>query len=218
MEFLGTFLKLEGRRPERIVKQRTIVSNQEENVEEKITETINTGSAVKATDSRIILPRLGERVIFHLKNKSSDDKSQIAGKIVSMDNMKGTVTIESGGNDYEVFRGRGYFTAAKEIPKEETVEYALEAARKFVKEDGKIYFASKDGEYKGEILEIGAIYAVQRVGKSGNTAILHRLKDFEKTELLREGANLVVKRVKGQSSASENTRGSEPEKGSSLER
>jgi hypothetical protein len=133
-----------------------------------------------------------------------------------MNESKGTVTIESGKGKYTVFRGKGYFMEPREIPREQTMEYALESAQKLAGEDGKVYFARKDGEYKGEVLEVGPAYAAQRVGQK--TVILHRLKDFKDADMLQKGIDVVVKRESGRSLASLDTRGAESEKGSSMER
>jgi hypothetical protein len=152
---------------------------------------------------RNFVPQIGDRVIFHFKNAKGSKKQSPPGKIIDMDDVKGTVTLENGGSKFTVFRGRGYFVPMKEIPREQSVEYALESAKKLVGESGKVYFASKDGKYKGEILDVGSVYATQKVGK--NTVVLHLLKDCDNVDMLQKGAEVVVTREIGRSFVSENT-------------
>jgi hypothetical protein len=96
------------------------------------------------------------------------------------------------------------------------MEAVLEAAQKLVGSEGKVYFARKEGEYKGEILDVGPVYISQRVGSK--TVFLHRLKDFEKKDMLEKGATVVIRREAGRSVASANLAGPETGKGPEMER
>jgi hypothetical protein len=58
-------------------------------------------------------PRIGDRVAFHVENKNTDKKISLVGVIVSMDDIKGTVTMRVGQNQYTVNRKKGCFTPAE---------------------------------------------------------------------------------------------------------
>jgi hypothetical protein len=62
----------------------------------------------------VFVPQIGDRVAFHVENKNTGKKISLVGVIVSMDDVKGTVTMRVGQNKYTVNRNKGYFTAAKE--------------------------------------------------------------------------------------------------------
>jgi hypothetical protein len=170
--------------------------------------------------SAVFTPKIGEKAVFHAKNKNTGKEVQLIGEITELDDLKGTVTMKIGDKKYKLFRGNGYFTRPSEVPREQTMEYALEAAQKLAGQDGKAYFARKDGDYKGKILEITPAYAIQGVGREEKTIMLHRLKDFGSAgfDLLQKGADVVIKREIGRCSVSKNERKPEQDRDRSIER
>jgi hypothetical protein len=218
-KFFNTFLRIEGRAPERQARQEvpSIIKTAARAEPAGVAEWTSSAEGLKGGEGSVegyAVPQVGKRVVFHFKDKESGDV--LVGKVVGMDDAKGTVTIESSRVKYTVFCGKGYFTAARDIPREQTVEFALESARTLAGEGGKVYFAHKDGEYKGKILEVGPVYAAQRIGQK--MLVLHRLKDFGETDVLQEGADVVVRRESGRSFGAANIPGVGPEKDSSIER
>jgi hypothetical protein len=107
--FLKTLLKIEG---QAVGKAKTQTA--------QVPETPNTSRMNDSSDRMKFTPKIGDRVVFYLKNKSSaGQQTFIAGKVVDMDNVKGTVTIDKEGEKFTVFRGKGYFKPAQEAPQQQ---------------------------------------------------------------------------------------------------
>jgi hypothetical protein len=166
-------------------------------------------SFIKKEAERPITPQKDDRVTFVPKltpEQIAEGKTAptYTGKVVGLDDEKGTVTMRCGEKDYTFHRGKGEFYPARPLPLEATKEYAQDLAKKHVAEhgeNGKVYFAGKEGSYKGAIVETTPTYALQEVRPG--TVVLHRLKDLrgengENKELLQKGQNLSINKKDGQ--------------------
>jgi antirestriction protein ArdC len=166
-------------------------------------------SFIKKEAEKPITPQKDDRVTFVPKltpEQIAEGKAAptYTGKVVGLDDEKGTVTMKCGEKDYTFHRGKGEFYPARPLPLEATKEYAQDLAKKHVAEhgeNGKVYFAGKEGSYKGAIVETTPTYALQETRPG--TVILHRLKDLrgengENKEFLQKGQNLSINKKDGQ--------------------
>jgi antirestriction protein ArdC len=157
-------------------------------------------NGVPKEKEKSVIPKIGDRVTFRAKGSDAS----LTGAVTDMDDFKGTVTLKCGDKSIPVFRGKGVFFEAPPLAREETKEYAREAAQKLVGENGKVFFAKDDGVYKGVIVETTPTFALQEVRKG--TIILHRLKDLgqENHAEIQKGQDLAIRKEAGKATISLN--------------
>jgi hypothetical protein len=131
-----------------------------------------------------VFPKIGQRVTFHV----NDSEIAVTGEVFGVDYAVGTVTLDTGGTLILLPREKGYFVEAAPLSREETPEYAKEAARKHIGEKGKVYYAAYGRVYEGPIVEITPTYALQLT--DADTITLHRLKDLDGE--VAEGENIII--------------------------
>jgi len=170
--------------------------------------------AAEKKGTRAITPKVGDRVRFFAKN----DGPSLTGEVVEMDDLKGTVTLRCGSKSIPVFRGKGSFTEAPSLEREQTKEYAKELARKHVGENGKVFFARDDGVYRGVIVETTPTFAIQKIQEG--TAVLHRLKDLgpENGEQIQKGRDVAIHKEAGRITVSPSQVQREQQKKAGVER
>lgn len=139
--------------------------------------------------SRGLVPQIGQRVSF----RPHGSETKLTGNVVASDDK--TVSLQCGNKVIPAIRGKGAFNEAPPLEKDLTKEFAKNQAQKLMGDKGNVFFARKEGTYKGEIIGKTPTYAIQKV--NGETAILHRLKDLEaksKDEqgLIKEGENVSI--------------------------
>jgi uncharacterized protein (UPF0332 family) len=147
------------------------------------------GLAGNAKFIKEIVPQIGQCVLF----QPHSGNAKLTGRVIAMDEE--IVTLKCGNADIPAIREKGSFFEAPPLRPEETKEYAQNLARKHIGERGKVYFARYEGIYKGSIVEITPIYAIQKVDEE--TAIIHRLKDLENKKkeeqaLIKKGENVSI--------------------------
>jgi uncharacterized protein (UPF0332 family) len=136
-----------------------------------------------------IIPQIGQRVTF----QPYVGKSKLTGNVIAADEC--TVTLRCGKMEIPTIREKGLFFEAPPLMPEETKEYAQNLARKHVGENGQVFFARKEGVYKGVVVELTSLYVIQKVNEE--TAVLHRLKDLENEKveeraLINEGESISI--------------------------
>jgi hypothetical protein len=164
--------------------------------------------AGRKRDEVAIKPEVGQRVTFHAHNS----KATLTGKIVTIEETTGTVTLRAGSMDIQIFSAKGYFTETAPLEHSHTREHALERAKKHVGENGSVFFARGEGIYRGPIVETTPMFALQKTNK--DTITLHRLKDLEGfDEKLVGNQDVVVRKTAGMGTVAIEPRQVEKEKG-----
>lgn len=136
-----------------------------------------------------INPQVGQRVSF--QPHGSDVK--LTGNVVAVDDK--TVTMKCGNKEIPTIREKGAFSAVPVLAQDHTKEHAKDQAQKLTGGKGNVFFAQKEGTYKGEIIGKTPTFAIQKI--NGETTILHRLKDLETKGKdgqgsIKEGENLSI--------------------------
>jgi hypothetical protein len=129
-------------------------------------------------------PKIGQRVAFH----AHEGNGHVTGKVI--DTSEAQVVIQSGALEIPVLRRTGTFAEAPELDKTETLAYARDLAQRHVGEQGVVFPALKTGTYNGPIVEFTPAFALQQT--SENVVVLHRLKDLNGKEEIRQGANISI--------------------------
>jgi hypothetical protein len=147
--------------------------------------------------NKAIVPKIGDRVTFRAKGGGENRVPALTGEVVSVDDFKGTVTMQCGDKAVPVFRGKGYFFEAPPLEREATKEYAKNLAQERVGENGQVFFARDEGLYKGVIVETTPTYALQEVNR--RTIVLHRLKDLgqENEAQIQKGRDVAINKEAG---------------------
>jgi hypothetical protein len=131
-------------------------------------------------------PEIGQRVTF----QPHDGNTKLTGIVKEVSESE--VVLQCGRTTIPALREKGTFTEAPEPDRTATKDFAKEQAQKHVGEHGNVFTAKgEDAIYKGAIVELTSTYAIQKVGED---AILHRLKDLEKTDsaLIQAGQDVSI--------------------------
>jgi hypothetical protein len=153
-------------------------------------------NTVTEQKNKAVVPKIGDRVTFRVKESTAS----LTGEVIGMNDFKGTVTMKCGDKAIPVFRGKGMFFEAPPLAREETKEYAKEAAQKHAGENGKVFFARDDGVYKGVIVETTPTFALQKVREG--TVILHRLNDLGQENQVQKGQDVIISKEAGKANVS----------------